>query len=180
MHHSLRFYGLFQHRFVKAYIWLAKLTKIPLIGNLVRWVANMYGKQGHQGYYLTYKEAEQILDQAKSIALGPCSCRHVYHNCEAPIMAELAISTGAEIFSEVRPHDFHHISVEEAKDVLKQCQQHGLFPNLVKCKGDFYAICNCCTCCCVPLRLSRNYNIKSALMKDKGIIDEIWGQEAQS
>ena len=176
MHHSLRFYGLFQNRFVRVYIWLAKLTAIPLIGHLVRWTANIYGQQRHHGYYLTYKEAEQILDHAKSIALGPCSCRHVFHNCDAPVMAELAISTGADILPEVRPDDFHYISIEEAKDVLRQCQQYGLIPTLLKCEGDFYAICNCCNCCCVPLRLNRNYNIKSALIKDKTIIEELLRQ----
>ncbi|MFC1846038.1 ferredoxin-like protein [Chloroflexota bacterium] len=174
MHHKLRFYGLFQNRVIRVYIGLAKLTRIPLLGNLVRRVANIYGKNEHHGYYLTYEDAEQILDRAKSVALGPCACRQVYHNCNAPIMAELAISTGADIFPEIRSKDFHYISIEEARDVLKQCREHKLIPTLLKCKDDFYAICNCCTCCCVPLRLSRNYGIKSAMIAHKGIIEKLW------
>jgi len=174
MHHKLRFYGLFQHRVLKIYLELAKLTRIPLIGNLVRWIANIYGKSEHHGYYLTYKEAEKILDNATSVALGPCACRQVYQNCDAPVMAELAISTGADILPEIRPDDFKYISVEEAREVLERCREHKLIPTLLKCKDDFYAICNCCLCCCVPLRLSRNYGIKSAMIAHKGIVEKIW------
>ena len=49
MHHSLRLYGQHQHRLIHLYISLAKLARIPLIGGVVRWVANTYAVHGHSG-----------------------------------------------------------------------------------------------------------------------------------
>lgn len=33
------------------------------------------------------------------------------------------------------------------------------------------AICNCCPCCCVPLRLRKDYGIKGALVRDASLLD---------
>jgi len=172
MHHTLRFYGQHQHKILRLYMSLAKLTNIPLIGRLVRWVANTYGLHEHHGYFLTLGEAEQIIDASRNVALGPCSCRQVFHNCDAPIMAEIVVGTGAEVFPEIRSGEFHAISKEEAKDVMRQCHQKRLIPTLERCQGHSYAICNCCTCCCVPLRLKKNYGIGNALVRNKEVVKD--------
>jgi len=172
MHHTLRFYGQHQHKILRLYMSLAKLTNIPLIGRLVRWVANTYGLHEHHGYFLTLGEAEQIIDASRNVALGPCSCRQVFHNCDAPIMAEIVVGTGAEVFPEIRSGEFHAISKEDAKDVIRQCHQKRLIPTLERCQGHFYAICNCCTCCCVPLRLKQNYGIGNALVRNKEVVKD--------
>lgn len=170
MHHTLRFYGQHQHKILKLYMSVAKFTNVPFIGRLVRWVANYYGLHEHHGYLLTLTEAEQIIDISKSVALGPCSCRQVFHNCNAPIMAEIVVGTGAEVFPEIRPGEFHIISKEEAKDIMRQCHQRGMIHTLERCQGHFYAICNCCTCCCVPLRLRQNYGIGNALVRNRDVV----------
>jgi len=36
----------------------------------------------------------------------------------------------------------------------------------------FYAICNCCSCCCVPLRLKKEYGIGNALVRSDDIVRE--------
>jgi hypothetical protein len=172
MHHTLRFYGQHQHKILRLYMSLAKLTNIPLIGRLVRWVANTYGLHEHHGYFLTLREAEQIIDASKNVALGPCSCRQVFHNCNAPIMAEIVVGAGAEVFPEIRPDEFHVISKEEAKDIMRQCHQKRLIPTLERCHEHFYAICNCCSCCCVPLRLRQNYGIGNALVRNKEVVKD--------
>jgi hypothetical protein len=172
MHHTLRFYGQHQHKILKLYMAMARLTNIPLLGRLVRWVANVYGLHEHHGYFLTLGEAEQIIDASKNVALGPCSCRQVFHNCDAPIMAEIVVGAGAEVFPEVRSGEFHVISKEEAKDVMRQCHQRRLIPTLERCQGHFYAICNCCTCCCVPLRLRQNYGIGNALVRNGKVVED--------
>jgi hypothetical protein len=170
MHHSLRFYGRYQRSFLRFYISLARLTNIPLLGRLLRWVANMYGRRGHGGYLLTLKQAEQIIDASPNVGLGPCSCRQVFHNCDAPIMAEIVIGAGAEVFPEIKPGEFHEVSKEEAKEVLHQCHQQRMVHTITRCRDGFYAICNCCACCCVPTRLRQNYRIEYALVKNKDIV----------
>ena len=172
MHHSLRIYSRYRELFLKYYIFQAKWTKIPLVGRLVRRVANLYGKKGSAAYLLTLDEAEEIVDISEGLALGPCTCRAVFKNCDNPINAEIMVGLSRNVFIEERPHDYREITREEAKDVLRQCHQRGLIPTIVKCRQDFYAICNCCSCCCVPLRLSKQYGIGNALGRSGDIVRE--------
>ena len=177
MHHALPFYGQHQHKFLRFYICMAKLTRIPLVGRLVRWVANSYAKRGHHGYFLTLEQAEQIIDASKSVGLKPCSCRQVFHNCDAPVMAEILIGTGVEVFSRIKPDEFHEVSKEEAKNILRQCHQKHMIHTIMRCQENFYAICNCCTCCCVPTRLRRNYKIEYALVRNKNVVEDFRRQQ---
>lgn len=169
MHHTLRFYGQNQHSVLKMYMRLAQWTRVPVIGGLVRFIANTYGKRFHHGYVLSLDEAERIIDAAKSVAIGVCACRHVFHNCEGPEMSEIVIGTGAEVFPEVRSGEFKYVSKEEAKKVLRECHELKFVHTIQKCRDDFYAICNCCSCCCVPLRLLRDHGVGSALVREKDI-----------
>lgn len=177
MHYTMRFYSRYQHRILRLYLMLARLTRLPLVGGLICWLANVYGKSEHQGYFVTLKEAEQIIDESKNVALGPCTCRQISHNCDAPVMAEIVVGYGVKVFSEIRPDEFYNISKEKAKEVMRQCHQMRLTPTFQKCRGDFYAICNCCTCCCVPLRLSQSYKIGSALVRDERILEKFGEQK---
>lgn len=172
MHHSLRLYSRHREWVLKFYIFMARWTKIPLIGKLVRGVANLYGKKGSRAYLLTLNEAEEIVDSSGGLALGPCDCRTVFRNCDNPINTEIMVGLSRNVFIEERPHDYQEITKQEAKDVLRQCHQRGLIPTIVKCRQDFYAICNCCSCCCVPLRLSKEYGVGNALVRSDDIVRE--------
>ena len=170
MHHSLRLYSRYRELFLRYYIFQAKWTRIPLVGRVVRRVANLYGTKVSGAYLLTLDEANRIVDMSEGLALGPCTCRAVFRNCNNPINAEILVGLSRNIFMEERPHDYREIIKQEAKDILRQCHQSGLIHTIVKCRQDFYAICNCCSCCCVPLRLSKKYGIGNALTRDDDII----------
>ncbi len=172
MHHSLRLYSRYRESVLKFYIFMARWTKIPLIGRLVRVVANLYGKKGSAAYLLTLDEAEEIVDISEGLALGPCTCRAVFRNCDNPINAEIMVGLSQNVFIEEKPHDYQEITKQEAKDILRQCHQKGLIHTIIKCRQDFYAICNCCSCCCVPLRLSKKYGIGNALVRNSDIVRE--------
>ncbi len=172
MHHSLRLYSRYRELFLRYYIFQAKWTRIPLVGKVVRRVANLYGKKVSRAYRLTLDEANEIVDISEGLALGPCTCRAVFRNCDNPINTEIMVGLSRNIFIDERPHDYREITKQEAKDILRQCHQSGLIHTIVKCRQDFYAICNCCSCCCVPLRLSRKYGIGNALTKNNDIIRE--------
>lgn len=172
MHHSLRFYSKHRQGALKFYMFGAKCTRIPLIGRLVRWVANTYGKNLEGAYLITTDEAEAIVDGAEGVAVGPCTCRDVYQNCDNPVNVELLLGPARHIFTEHMPHDSHEITKQEAKEILKDCHQRGLIHNIIKCKDNFYAICNCCSCCCVPLRLSKQYGIGGTLNRNGDIVQE--------
>jgi len=168
----MRLYSRYREVILKLYIFMAKWTRLPLIERLVRVGANLYGKKGSAAYLLTLDEAEEIVDCSEGLALGPCTCRAVFRNCDNPINAEIMVGLSRNVFIEERPHDYREITKQEAKDVLRQCHQRGLIPTIVKCRQDFYAICNCCSCCCVPLRLSKQYGIGNALSRSDDIVRE--------
>ncbi len=172
MHHSLRFYSGHRQGTLRFYMFMAKWTRIPLIGRLVRRVANAYGRNMHGAYLLTSDEAEKIVDSAEGVALGPCDCRATFKNCQHPVEAEILIGPTQHIFREHMPHNSHEITKEEAKEILRDCHQRGLIHTIIKCQQHFYAICNCCSCCCVPLRLNKQYGIGQALTRHRDIVQE--------
>ena len=173
MHHSLRLYSRYRELFLRYYIFQAKWTRIPLIGRLVRKVANSYGENMSRAYLLTLHEANEIVDNSESLALGPCTCRALFNNCDNPINVEIMIGLNRNIFIAERPRDYHEITKQEAKNILKQCHQSGLIHTIVKYREQYSAICNCCSCCCVPLRLNKQYGIGNALVRNSNIVEEI-------
>jgi len=160
----LRFYSRYRESFLRFYIFMAKWTRVPLIGGLVRVIANLYGKKGSQGGLLSLEEAEAIVDCSEGLAVGPCTCRQVFRNCNNPLDVEIMLGLTRNIFLEQRPQDYKEITKEKAKKILRDCHQQGLIQSIIKCRKDFYAICNCCSCCCVPLRLKKEYGIGQALL----------------
>jgi hypothetical protein len=177
MHHTLRLYGQHQHRLIHLYIYLANVTRVPLIGRLARWIANTYAVHGHSGYYLTLSEAEQIVDIAKSVSLGPCSCRREFHNCNQPIMSEIVLGNGsAEIYSK-RQKEFRQISRVEAKQILRKAHGQRLTQSIMRCGDHFYAVCSCCNCCCVPTRLRQQFGVGKALVRNLNVVRDFQNQQ---
>jgi len=169
MHHILPLYGRYQHRFLRAYIRLARLTKVPLLGRLVRRMANTYARRQHGGYYLTPGEAEAIIEASGFVALGHCACRQVFGNCQSPVMAEVVVGFGQHVYSNAKVQSFKPVSREEAKEVLSSCRRLGMMQTVMHCRGHYYTICSCCTCCCVPYRLKHDYGIEFAITRNKNI-----------
>jgi len=172
MHHTLRTYSRYRELFLRYYIFQAKWTKIPVIGSLVRKVANLYGGKASAAYLLTLQEAQEIVDSSDRLALGPCTCRAVFKNCGNSLDTEIMVGLGENVFTEARPHDYHQLTKEQAKDILQKCHSNGLIHTIIKCRNDFYAICNCCSCCCVPYRLNKEYGIGNALVRKTNIVEE--------
>ena len=177
MHHSLRLYAKNREFLLRYYIFQAKWTKLPLIGRIVRAVANAYGQKGSRAYLLTLEEACDIVDSAPGLALGPCTCRHVFNNCDKSKDAEIMLGPTRNIFAQQRPHDYRDITPEEAKHILRQCHEDGLIHTIIKYRQDFYALCNCRTCCCVPMRLKKAYGIGNALARREDIVQRFKEQQ---
>ena len=172
MHHTLKMYSRHREASLKFYLFWAAWTKIPLIGLVVRAVGNWWGKKLEGGLLLKTAEAEQIVDMAVQLAVGPCACRTLSHKCDNPVQVEIMLGMEGNVFVTERPQDYRRISKEEAKTILRDCHARGLIHTIVAVQGEPYAICNCCTCCCVPLRLSKLYGIKNALIRREGVVEE--------
>ena len=145
---------------------------IPIIGGMVRWAANIYAVQGHGGYYLTLPEAEQIVDIAKSVSLGPCSCRQEFHNCNHPVMTEIVLGDGSSDICASRVKELQGVSRLEAKEILRKAHRDRLTHSIMRCGDHFYAICSCCGCCCVPMRLRQEFGIGKALIRNANVVQD--------
>lgn len=178
MHHGLKFYSRFREHFLKYYIFQAKWTRLPVIGRLVRTIAIAYGKSRHSVYLLSLEQANEVVGLSTKLALGPCSCRRVFRRCDNPARAEILIGTGVDIFAGNRPGEGSEITKQEAWEVLTACHEKHLLHTLVKCGDNFYALCNCCSCCCVPLRLKRDYGIGTAFSKADNIVELFSGKKS--
>jgi hypothetical protein len=172
MHHTLRFYSINRRNILRAYMFFAAWTRLPLVGRLVRKIANAYGRNMHRAYLLTPAEAAELVNIAEGVAVGPCDCRKVFRKCNHPIDTEILLGPTHHIMREAMSKESREISREQAIEILHNSQRRGLILTIAKCRGDYYAICSCCSCCCVPLRLSKQYGIGEALVRHKDIVKE--------
>jgi len=172
MHHTLKFYNANRPGILRFYMFFAACTRIPLLGRLVSKIANAYGRSQHHAYLLSPTEAEELLAIAGGLAAAPCTCRTIYHKCGHPLDNEILLAPSRHVLLETMPHDSQEITREKALEILRDSQRRGLILTVLKCRDDFYAICSCCSCCCVPLRLSKQYGIGEALVRHKDIVKE--------
>lgn len=109
---------------------------------------------------IPYKVAKDIvLDNPAKIVLLDCPCRAAKEDHCKPI--DVCIIVGDPIASFIlkhHPKKAREIKTEEAVDVLKACDarghvHHAFFKDAVL--GRFYAICNCCSCCCGAMQAHR-------------------------
>lgn len=161
-HRSLEFYGNNTKPSLLFYMTLGMMTKLPLIGPTVRKIAEWYGENKHGAYVVTEEEALKIAEKSSSIAVGKCACRETFENCGNPLGTDLVFGIGFDVFREISPDEYREIGTKEAKRIISECSDAGLVQAVMECERDLYAICNCCTCCCVPLRLFKDYEIGSA------------------
>ncbi|MBU7007311.1 4Fe-4S binding protein [Phosphitispora fastidiosa] len=155
-------YGKWVDDTLDYYLFLGRMTRVPLIGRVVHFFAEQYGKYMHGGRAATADECIGVLAGARQIAIMDCSCRVKYDNCDKPIRTCIAINTGAEVLGSLRKEQL--VSIEEAVRIVREAPDHGLIRSITHCVlPDQYVICNCCTCCCVPYRLRSEYGIRSAV-----------------
>jgi len=156
---------------LRFYLFWAAWARIPLLGLAVKAVGNWWGRKLEGALLLKTSEAEQIVDMATQLAVGPCACRELSRKCDNPVQAEIMLGMDGNAFVTERPQDYRAISKDDAKNILRDCRDRGLIHTIIACRGDFYAICNCCACCCVPLRLSKAYGIKNAVVRDEQVVE---------
>jgi hypothetical protein len=86
-------------------------------------------------------------------------------------MSEIVLDKGAgKVYSD-RTAEFKKISKSEARQVLRQAEEKHLTQSIMRCGNHFYAVCNCCRCCCVPTRLKKEFGIGLALVRDDHIVE---------
>jgi len=102
---------------------------------------------------LHWERATAIIDEARSIGVALCHCRHLAEHlgkrCDAPIETCLSIDAGADFV--IRRGFGRAIEKKEAMDILIASRQSGLVQIADNVRNSPSYVCNCCSCCCVQL-----------------------------
>lgn len=101
-------------------------------------------------YFFTLQETLDLIDSInEQIYVVPCNCKAVAQNCEKPKGVCLLFEYGPN--SEWDRGYGQDITKEEAKAIIIKADQNGLMHT----SETSHAICNCCGCCCYPIRASK-------------------------
>ncbi len=114
---------------------------------------------------LPYEQVDAIIDKSRSIAVTDCMCRAVKkalgQGCDAPIEDMcFYLDDHADFFANTGKGRL--VSKEEAKQILRKSEDAGLIHQVCNAQDVDPLICNCCNCCCQPIRTITKLKISHA------------------
>jgi len=146
-------------------IHLSTLTKIPLVGHILRAVGDYLAPGMHSGQIITTQEAIKMLQLADNVCILDCMCRRLIHGEKKMI----CINFGPikELFEMVKPSEKIEVRpVEEVQELIQDFGSQGFFHQVLWAKIPFpVAICSCQINYCCSAKLRFLYKIKSSLLK---------------
>ena len=124
-------------------------------------------------YVLDYERATRIIENADSIGVSRCYCRHkaehLGEHCDAPQEVCLSINNLSHSLSK---HGYAKlISKERALEILKISYDHNLVQFAENVQDDVGFICNCCACCCMALKGAKKMGVPQTLSSSNFIAD---------
>ncbi|PLX31588.1 MAG: (Fe-S)-binding protein [Clostridiales bacterium] len=122
-------------------------------------------KKTDEVYVLDYERATKIIQNAESIGVSRCYCRHkaehLGEHCDAPQEVCLSLNNLSQSLSK---HGYAKlISNERALEILELAYEHNLIQFAENVKDDVGFICNCCSCCCMALKGARKMGIPQTI-----------------
>ncbi|MFL0194982.1 4Fe-4S binding protein [Clostridium sp. WILCCON 0269] len=99
----------------------------------------------------------------EDIYVIPCDCKSITERCSFD--RNVCITFGNEINSSQNRGHGKKLTKKETIELLKHAEKEGLIHSVEK-----NAICNCCTCCCYPLRTSEALGLKGKWPKASYIV----------
>ena len=98
-------------------------------------------------WVLPTQQVLEILRNSRSFALADCLCRTTHKRCDNPL--EVCFYTNDVADKKVEKGDARRVDLQEAADVLKLANAHGLVHlTIYNPEQHVYALCSCCECCC--------------------------------
>lgn len=124
---------------------------------------------------LSFGEAEKILRNARSVALGPCQCRKIEQNCDAPVDVCLSLNHSAEGDDEYE--GFEPVSVERALEALRTSHEAGLVHLAYRKPGKpITEFCSCCSCCCWFLKKLKTTDYHESIVEARYVAKQDAGK----
>lgn len=102
-----------------------------------------------------------VLEGPPDVTVYECGCRHARKNPCQPTQVCMIIGSGDFVLDH-HPNGSRRITQAEALDLLRAEHERGhvhtaYFKDV--CQNRFYAICNCCSCCCGGLEAMMRYGV---------------------
>lgn len=120
-----------------------------------------------------------VLENPESVAVGRCPCRSASDKpCLPENEQEVCLFLGEPWVSFMDQHNatYHRISQDEALHILEKCHAKGFvhtayFEHAAGNRLD--AICNCCSCCCMGVRMWNQFGGQLPLLAPSGYVAEV-------
>lgn len=155
---------------LRFYLIGTAVVQLPFIGKIFRRWIEWYGATQHGGKIVSKEEAYHWIEKAGNILCSICYCRDIFKHCSNSLHVCLRISN-VELFQSINNKNTRLISPQEAKEIIAESEKMKLVHIIAWCSyPHVYAICNCCSCCCVAWQIWKRYGIKSVLQKGEMII----------
>ncbi|NQT71261.1 MAG: 4Fe-4S binding protein [Chloroflexi bacterium] len=126
-----------------------------------------------------FKQAKHIImNNPESVSIGTCACRSVSENpcLEEPMEVCLFVGDPFAAFIRDQNQMFRAGTQEEAIKILEDCHEKG-FVHTAWFKKDlgssFAMICNCCSCCCLGIRMWNLLEGTVPILASSGYVAEI-------
>jgi ferredoxin len=108
-------------------------------------------------HVLAFEDVQEIVSDARTIAVTKCTCRLTAHKCEKTLEACLQINRAADYA--VSRGTGRQVTKEEALDLVRKCEEEGLIHVVMNKQSVDHFICNCCSCCCQTMPILIKHNI---------------------
>jgi Pyruvate/2-oxoacid:ferredoxin oxidoreductase delta subunit len=97
-------------------------------------------------HVLASEDIEDIIENAKTLAVTKCTCRLTAKKCDKQLEACLQINKAAQ-YSITRGTG-RELTKQEAMDIVRKSEEDGLIHVVMNKQNVDHFICNCCPCCC--------------------------------
>jgi NAD-dependent dihydropyrimidine dehydrogenase PreA subunit len=111
---------------------------------------------------LLLEEALEMVEAADDHVITRCDCRSIMMSCDFPVEeACVRLGEGARLTHELGQG--RRVSKEEMKALVIRTDKAGLIHTGVRNwhghEDEFWGLCNCCTCCCYPIKTGMKLGI---------------------
>ena len=142
----------------------------PVLGNGVNFMRVMPVMSAIENntHTASYDELTTIIENAKAISVGPCSCRRsrrlMGEGC-GHLEEDMCIYLDDNAINFSKNGEHRLVSKEEAYEILKRAEDNGLVHDVNQAPGfdGVTAICNCCGCSCYALRITELFRSPEAV-----------------
>ncbi|MDR3254657.1 MAG: 4Fe-4S binding protein [Synergistaceae bacterium] len=132
------------------------------------------GKLIENAFFYTLEETLDLIDRLDNdeFVVVPCNCKAVSLRCEDRKPQNVCLQLYDGINTDWDRGHGRHVNKNEAKDLIRWANKNGLMQTTEM----GYGICNCCGCCCYPIRASRIIGAKG--LWPRKMYDIVWNEKA--